>query len=88
MKSVDCLVVDLKYDLIGDEVVDLTLNLHSTLAAITNQYFIKAIVVSIPNLTNVLNRLDASLKVNSDLEIQINKALNKISFLYTAWSLK
>lgn len=59
---------NLATDLVHEEVIDLAVKFHGTLSVIASKYSCDAIVDLIPDLTIALNKLDASIKVNSDLK--------------------
>lgn len=78
----------LKEDLINDEVVESAVNLHSLLATISHKYSNDAIVDLIPELTKLLNRLDACIKVNADFKDAIIEITDENTFLKNQLSLE
>lgn len=65
-------------DLIHEEVIDFAVDLYGTLTVISENYSRDAVIDLIPHLTNILNRLDASLKVNNDLQESLTEAFKEI----------
>lgn len=61
----------LKNELINSEVADLAINMHGLLSTVSAKYSSDAIIDIIPNITLILNKYDAALKVNSDLKQSI-----------------
>lgn len=55
---------NMKHDAIYDEVADVAVSLHGTLSSLGAKYSRDII----PDMTTVLNKLDAALKVNEDLK--------------------
>lgn len=51
----------------NEEVIDFAVNVYGTLNIISQKYSPDAVVDVIPIVINILNRLDAALKVNADL---------------------
>lgn len=64
-------------DLLQQEVIDFAVNIHGTHDKISQQYSSNAIIDLIPDLTMVLNRLDACLKVSADLTENIKYINNE-----------
>lgn len=64
--------MDIKNDLINDEVADLAINIYGILKVITDKYTKEATVYLVPELVKLLNRLDACIKVNEDLKSNIS----------------
>lgn len=63
--------MNLTEDLLNGEVIDMAVHLYGILSVISNKYTNDAIVDLIPELSSLLNRLDAAIKINSDLTEQI-----------------
>lgn len=59
--------LSLSEELINDEVIDFAHNIYGELNVISAKYSPESVVDLIPIVINILNRLDATLKVNSDL---------------------
>lgn len=68
-------------ELIHEEVIDFAVDLYGKLTAISENYSMDAVVDLIPELTIILNRLDASLKVNNDLKENLTDALKEVEYL-------
>lgn len=58
----------MKHDAINDEVADVAVSLHGMLSSLGAKYSREAVADIIPDMTTVLNKLDAALKVNEDLK--------------------
>jgi hypothetical protein len=75
---------NIKSDLVNEEVIDFAINIRGVLASISHKYSNDAIADLIPDITGVLNKLDASITVNNDLKSTItelsdeNKLLQKL----------
>lgn len=79
MRKADSEFMNLTEDLLNGEVIDMAVNLYGILSTISSKYTNDAIVELIPELSSLLNRLDASIKINSDITeqlIEINKENN------------
>lgn len=61
-------LVNLKDDLINAEVSDLAIHLHAILSVTSSKYSSDAVVDIIPEITSLLSKYDAALKVNDDLQ--------------------
>lgn len=66
-KMADENLLNLSEDLINKEVIDIAHNIYGILNLISSKYSSESVVDIIPVIINILNRLDATLKVNSDL---------------------
>ncbi|RZF36616.1 hypothetical protein LSTR_LSTR007319 [Laodelphax striatellus] len=67
--------------LMHEEVIDLAVQIHSALSVITSRHSGDAIVDVVPHLVNALNRLDACLKVNDDLQTSLMEISTENSLL-------
>lgn len=56
--------IDLKDELANSEVAELAVNAHAVLSTVSAKYSNDAIIDIIPEITFILNKFDASLKVN------------------------
>lgn len=82
MRSADTEFKELKNDLVNGEVVHFATNLHSVLSVLSNKYSNDAIIDLIPELTCVLNKLDACFKVNEELKKNPYWTLLKQMYFY------
>jgi hypothetical protein len=73
--------INLKQELLNNEVIDLAVDLHGILAVISSKYSPDAIVDLVPELISLLNRLDASLKVVSDMQSSLNSLADENQIL-------
>lgn len=76
--------VNLRNELIHEEVVDLAVEIHGVLSVTSKKYSDDAIIDLIPEITNLLNKYDAALKVNADLKknlIEIHEENQKLKTL-------
>lgn len=64
--------MNLKEELINNEVIDLAADLHGILAATASKYTTDSIVEFVPVSIDLLYRLDASLKANSESQTKID----------------
>lgn len=63
--------MNLKEDLLNGDVIDMAVRLYGILNLISVKYTNDAIVELIPELSLLLNKLDTSMKINSDLSEQL-----------------
>lgn len=68
---------NLKDDLIHAEVVDLAVNFHAILSVTSSKFSSDAVVDLIPEITSLLNKFDAALKVNDDLKNNLDDILKE-----------
>lgn len=81
MRMAESEYMNLTEDLLNGEVIDMAMHLYGILSTISSKYTNDAIVDLIPELSTLLNRLDASIKINSDLTkqlIEINEENNTL----------
>ncbi|XP_039291280.1 uncharacterized protein LOC111052169 [Nilaparvata lugens] len=64
-----------------DEVIELAIELHGALGVISSRYSSDSIVDIFPHLIYTLNRLDACLKTNSDLQFNLTEVSEENSYL-------
>lgn len=74
----------LLHDLTHDEVYDTAVNLYSILNGISSNFSSDAIIDLVPEIVKLLNRLDATLKVNGDLTHQLKNTMSEIEMLKNA----
>lgn len=74
-------LMQMKDDILNDELSDRAVRLYAILNDISNKYTEDAIVDIIPELISLLNRLDASLKINDDLKSMIEDTGNENKML-------
>lgn len=68
---------NLKDDLLHAEVVDLAVNFHAILSVTSSKFSSDAVVDLIPEITSLLNKFDAALKVNDDLKNNLDDILKE-----------
>lgn len=71
-------------DLTHDEVYDTAVNLYSILYDISNKFSSDSIADLVPEIVKLLNRLDATLKVNGDLTHELKNTLDENEMLKNA----
>lgn len=72
---------NLKDQLINNEVIDFAVNLRGTLSTISDRYTSDAIVDLIPDITNVLNKLDSLISTNNDLKENLSQLFEENKLL-------
>lgn len=83
LRDVDKHLDNLKEELINPEVTEMAINIHGILVSLSAKFTSDAIVEIIPQITLVLNRFDASLKVNADLQRNLMEASDENTMLKT-----
>lgn len=71
MRMAESEYMNLTEDLLNGEVIDMAIHLYGVLSTVSSKYTNDAIVDLIPEVSSILNRLDASIKINSDLTEQL-----------------
>lgn len=80
-KMAELNLISITEDLINKEVTDFAINLYGVLNVISTNYSRDAVVDLIPEIIVILNKLDASLKVNSDLKENLCEVYKENEYL-------
>jgi hypothetical protein len=72
---------NMKNDIINPEVAEIAVTIHGVLSVICNNYSSDVIIDLVPEITSLLNKYDASLKVNNDLQECLDGALKENQLL-------
>lgn len=71
-------------DLMHKEVIDFAIKIYSLLNSLSQQYSSDALIDLVPELTNILNRLDACLKVTEDMTENLKEVYQENNYLKKA----
>jgi hypothetical protein len=72
----------LKDELYNQEVIDMAVRFHSVLNMTANKYTTDAIVELVPEITNILNKYDETLKINEELRSKVTELSQEIDDLH------